>query len=249
MQAAAAEEYLMGDFSSLSQERLLSMKRAGEEINECYRVLNKAGLNIVGEILRGSGTFYEMNHYPEGDVYDRETHSQYYYHAHRGDHPEHGHFHTFQRAAGMPAAVKPVLNLGKEPWPAGEDALSHLIAISMDSYGYPVSLFATNRWVTGETWYASRDVVSMLDHFAIDHASPSWPVNRWLGAMVQLFYPQIEILLHQRDDVVDTWSNSRPDIDVFEDRDLEVTGDWPISMNDQIERVNAALDALELRKK
>ncbi len=46
------------------------------------RVVAKTGGNIVGEALRGQGTFYEWNHYPKGDVYDSETHPQYYYHAH-----------------------------------------------------------------------------------------------------------------------------------------------------------------------
>jgi hypothetical protein len=76
--------------------------RAGEEALECRRVLAKAGLNLVGEVLRGQGTFYQFNHYPEGDVYDRDSHAQYYYHAHRGVEGEHGHFHTFLRA-GWPA--------------------------------------------------------------------------------------------------------------------------------------------------
>ena len=88
---------------ALPREGLERMRAAGEEIRKCYRVLDKAGLNIVGEILRGQGTFYENEHYPADDVFDGETHSQYYYHAHRGPMAEHGHFHTFLRAAGMPA--------------------------------------------------------------------------------------------------------------------------------------------------
>ena len=121
------------------------MLEAGQEIRECYRVLKNAGLNIVGEVLKGQGTFYELNHYPEGDVYDSSTHSQYYYHTHRGMAGEHGHFHTFLRARGMPRGVAPVPYDGEEQWPSGDDALSHLIAISMDRYGFPIGLFAVNR--------------------------------------------------------------------------------------------------------
>src|SRR5210317_191916 len=91
-----------------STEDLEAMLAAAFEIKECCRVLGKVQANLVGEILKDQGTFYEMQHYPKGDVYDAETHSQYYYHAHRPDSGEHGHFHTFLRAKGMPPGVLPV---------------------------------------------------------------------------------------------------------------------------------------------
>ena len=227
------------DFSSLPKDRLESMAAAGAEIRECYRVLEKGGLNVVGEVLKDQGTFYEWNHYPDGDVYDNESHSQYYYHNHRED--EHGHFHVFQRKRGMPKGTKPVPYNGKEKWPKGNDALSHLIAISMDQYGYPIGLFTTNRWVTGECWYTGDDVVAMLDRFVIDHAFPSWPVNRWISAMVALFQPQIVELVKARDTAVASWRLTHSGVDVFEDRDLEVTSDQNISVDDQIAAVNKAL--------
>lgn len=226
------------DLTGLARERLVSMLAAGDEALECERVLKKAGLNLVGEVLRGQGEFYEYNHYPEKDVYDRETHSQYYYHAHRGIPGEHGHFHTFLRHAGMPIGVTPVLH---PEAPSGEDAIAHLIAISMDVYGWPIGLFAANRWVTGDTWYAAEDVIQMLDRFVIDHADPSWPVNRWISAMFRLFRPQIEELLHERDRVIADWAKRHPGVDVLEDRHLEVTGYRLISIEGQLHHVRAAL--------
>ena len=154
------------------------MLAAGEEVTECLRVLAKADLNIVGECLKNQGTFYEFDHYPEGDVYDEETHAQYYYHAHRGVAGEHGHFHTFVRAKGMPDKLIPVAYDGDVEWPQGDDVLSHLVAVSMDRYGLPLGLFTTNRWVTGENWFTAQDTIRLLDAFIIDHAHPSWPVNR-----------------------------------------------------------------------
>ena len=226
---------------TLPHERLEAMLAAGDEILECYRVLGKAGLNIVGEVLKGQGTFYEYDHYPKGDVYDEENASQYYYHAHREEQNEHGHFHTFLRAGGIPDAVKPVPYDGDEPWPTGDEALSHLICISMDPRGFPIGLFATNRWVTAEAWYRATDVIDMVDHFRIDHAYPSWPTNRWITAMMTLFKPQIAALLEHRDVVVAAWVRDHPDVDVFEDRDLEVTGWLDISVDDQLRQVRAAL--------
>ena len=71
-------EQSMIDVGKLPRKRLQEMAAAGERILECYRVLRKSEANVVGEVLRGQGEFYEWDHYPEGDVYDFETHSQYY---------------------------------------------------------------------------------------------------------------------------------------------------------------------------
>lgn len=226
---------------ALERERLEAMLAAGDDILECYRVLGKVGLNIVGELLKGQGTFYEYDHYPKGDIFDEEFASQYYYHAHRQDQGEHGHFHTFLRAGAIPENVQPVPYDGDEPWPTGDEALSHLVSISMGPQGFPLGLFATNRWVTAEAWYRAADVIDMLDRFRIDHANPSWPTNRWITAMVCLFKPQIAALLEQRDAVVDAWARDHPGVDVYEDRELEITGWLAISVDDQLAAIRAAL--------
>jgi hypothetical protein len=216
----------------LPRAQLEAMRAAGREILECRRVLQKGGLNLVGEVLRGQGKFYEHNHYPENDVYDAESHAQYYYHAHRGLAGEHGHFHTFLRRRGMPAQAAPLDVPHAEPWPSGDEALAHLIAVSMDVYGEPIGLFAPNRWVAGDTWYPAGDVIAMLERFRIDHAWPSWPLNRWLGAMFVLFRPHIEALLAERDRVVAAWRPSLAGEDVLERRDLEILAQLPVSVEE-----------------
>jgi len=222
------------DLSCIDAPTRRSMIVAGREVLECKRVLKKGGLNIVGEVLRGEGEFVEMAHFPRDDVFDADTASQYYYHAHRGA-VEHGHFHTFIRAGGIASDVRPLAwPLATEPWPQGDKAISHLIAISMDAWGDPIGLFATNRWVTDETWYCADDVIALLDRFAIDHAWPSWPTNRWLGAMLRLYRPWIEALLRHRDTVMLEWMRTHPGTDVFEDRSLEITGHLPIDVDRQM---------------
>ena len=233
------------DFDALPASRLEDMVTAGGEVLECCRVLARSGGNLVGELLRGVETFYEWNHYPEGDVYDHETHSQFYYHAHpqgeRGN--EHGHFHTFLRPLGMPPGVKPALVPDYEAPEDENDALSHLIAISMDEFGVPIRLFTVNRWVTGEVWYVAADVRAMLDRFVIDHAQPSWPVNRWVSAMIRLYRPQIGALLDARDEAVEAWREAHPDRNVFEDRDFDLTSMTTIDVDQQIATTRAALAA------
>jgi hypothetical protein len=231
------------DFSGLAPGRLRKMSEAGQEVLNVFRVLAKTGDNVVGELLRGQGTFYEWDHYPPGDIYDSETHSQYYYHAHAADNRfegEHGHFHTFLRPKGMPKGIKPAPIEGA-PMPKDfNDRLSHLIAISMSPAGFPFRLFTVNRWVTAEVWYRAEDVIRMLDLFEIDHTRPSWPVNRWLGAMIRLYRPQIESLIIARDRKVAEWQRRYPEADVYEDRNLEITSFIDIDIDAQVQAVEAA---------
>ena len=228
--------------AELPDDRLEAMRDAAAEINNCFRVLKKVSSNVVGEVLRHQGTFYEWNHYPKGDVTDWETQSQYYYHAHpKTDRPgEHGHFHTFVRYAGMPKDVKPAPLT--TPQKENKNRIgSHLIAISMDKKGYPIRLFTVNRWVTDETWYDAADVAKMIDRFEIDHTFPSWATNRWLSAMVRLFKPQIEVLLERRDARIKEWAARDPDKDVFEDRKLEITSQIDVSIDEQEAAINRVL--------
>jgi hypothetical protein len=231
------------EFSTLAQPDLEAMRDAGARVRECYRVLARTDDNVVGELLKGQGTFYEWNHYPDGDVYDRHSHSQYYYHAHAaGERPgEHGHFHAFLRPQGMPTGIAPAIVPDYEPPEDPDDALSHLVAISMDPKGFPIKLFTTNRWVTGEVWYGGEDVCRLLPYFSVDHAQPSWPVNIWITNMLILFRPQIRELVRARDAAVAGWLRRRPSGNVFEDRALEVTAETAIDVDRQIGAIENAL--------
>jgi Domain of unknown function (DUF6969) len=231
------------DQPTLSTAELTEMLEAGGRVRECYWALAKTDDNIVGELLKGSGTFYEWNHYPDGDVYDHDSHSQFYYHAHPADERpgEHGHFHTFLRPKGMPDGVTPADVPDFEPPEDPDDALSHLIAISMDAKGFPIKLFTTNRWVTGEVWYAADDVCRFLPHFSIEHAQPSWPVNIWITSMLVLFRPQIRRLIRARDAAIVKWIRGHRSSNVFEDRGLEVTAELAIDVDRQITTVKRAL--------
>jgi hypothetical protein len=225
------------DLAVLSKRRLRSMLAAGVEILECRRVLAKGGLNLVGEVLRGQEPFVEYEHYPENDVYDPDTRSQYYYHAHRGIAGEHGHFHTFARSIGPDPETK--------NGSAEEGTPVPLIAISMDSYGWPIGLFATNRWVTGGRWQSAKATISMLSGFRIDHAYPAWPLNRWISAMFILFRPHMQLLLVHRDAVVTQWARARPGTEVLEDRKLEITGQLAVSVEQTVSDLKALLNVEE----
>lgn len=232
---------LAAALAELGKEELERMQEAGVLIGENLRLLKKSGQNMVGQCLAHQGTFYEDEHYPKGDVYDAESHAQYYYHAHRPESGEHGHFHTFLRAAGMPRMVKPVAYAGKAKRPSGKDALSHIVAVSMNRPGMPIGMFTTNRWVTDETFYPAADVIKMLDRFTIEQSYPCLATNRALTAIMHLFKPQVTALLEQRDKTIRAWEETYPDRDVYEDRELEITSIIDINIDQQVAAVRKAL--------
>ncbi|QEA40631.1 hypothetical protein FGL86_17135 [Pistricoccus aurantiacus] len=214
-----------------SKAALADMVKAAREALNCQRVLHKAGLNLVGEILKGQGDFVELDHYPRDDVYDADSGSQYYYHAHREG--EHGHFHLFGRPAeaNRPGQVK---------------AATHLVAVSMDAWGKPIALFTTNRWVTAEHWRPAPETLALAERFEIDHAWPSWPVNRWLGAMLRCYRPYLEVLLAHRDQEIQRLK--REDSNIFEDRRIEVIGQLPVALPAWARSLEQALSRMDRAK-
>jgi hypothetical protein len=238
---------------TIDRATLQELLETAEEALEIEVLLAKTGDNLVGELLKNAGTFYEWNHYPDGDVYDPESGSQFFYHAHPADERmgEHGHFHTFLRPVGMPDGVEPAPVPDLELPEDENDALCHLVGISMNAYGKAVCLFTVNRWVTGEVWYGAEDAIAMLDRFEIGHTQPSWPVNRWITAILRLYRAEIAQLLRERDAAITAWSDRPLAIDedtgepvssVYENRELEITSFMNISVADRWEALRAALD-------
>lgn len=232
----------------LSRAEIEQMTAAAAVIRSCRQELAARGTDLVAETTTGAAAISEWQHYPDEEVYDPKSHAQFFFHAHAANgRParEHGHFHTFLRADGMPVGVTPLLlpeiavadvpSLPPQAPPLKRgmrDEVSHLIAIAVDVRGEPIRLFTTNRWVTGETWYRADDVVGMLDRFTVAETEPSEVLNRWISAMVRLFRPQIAALLRARDDTVMGWRRRRR-THVFEDPRLEVTSSLDIELDAQ----------------
>lgn len=223
--------------TAISHEDLLSMREAAGEVLTCQHVLAKTGHNVITEISGGQpGSLEDWAHYPAGDVYDAEHHAQFYFHSHpeaeRGG-GEFGHFHLFLRREGIRPSSIPLAPEG--------DGLCHLVAVSVDRVGRPLKLFTTNRWVTNETWFKATDVIGMLDSFNVGHAQPSWPVNRWLTAMVRLYRPEIGWLLTGRDKVLASLRRGRTIEDVFEDRSVEIMSSLAVDIVERVDDLDTAL--------
>jgi hypothetical protein len=232
----------------VSRAEIEPMVSAAAIIADCRRKLAARNRDILSEVMAREPTVSEWRHYPDGDVYDPKSHAQYFYHVHPvNGRPvrEHGHFHTFLRAEGMPAGTAPLIlpEIAVADVPAlppqapplkrgFREEVSHLVAIAVDCRGEPIRMFTTNRWVTGETWYRADDVIRMLDRFAITEGETSETLNRWVCAMLQLFRPQIAALLRMRDETVMAWRRRRR-TQVFEDPALEITSSLDIGCDAQ----------------
>ena len=235
---------------------------AAAALRECRAALAARGSTVIGEANGGlPDDIVDWRHYPEGEVYDPKTHAQYFYHRHpaparRPPGPaEHGHFHLFLRGEGIPPGMAPLLlpelavadprAAQRQSAPlkqGGRDEVCHLVAIAVDAAGEPIRLMATNRWVTGETWYRADDVIRMLSRFRLAPDGSLALLNRWLGALLALFQPEIAALLRQRDKAVleRRW---RWRTNVFEDPRLEVIAGVEIDLETRLAAIDAAAAA------
>ena len=85
-------------------------REAAATLRECRRVLTAHGSTILHEVTEGAGDIAAWQRYPAGEVYDPDNHVQYFYHCHSppvgsATGSEHGHFHLFLRAEGIPAEI------------------------------------------------------------------------------------------------------------------------------------------------
>jgi len=165
--------------NELPRESLQAMLDAGREVLEWRRILAKTGDNVVGCVLKHEGPFYVLDHYPKGDVYDPESHGQWYYHAHdKSERPgEHGHFHTFMRGGGMPEGVAGV---------AGEERLLDHLTLTAEP-GEEVRFSIRLRFSDPDA-FAGHLRVTLPDDSSRD--VPMAPSGREPGQFVATFVPQ-----------------------------------------------------------
>ncbi|MBI5163892.1 MAG: hypothetical protein HY985_08310 [Magnetospirillum sp.] len=185
-------------------------------------------------LLGGPGPLQAVRHYPEGDVYDFSSHSQFYFHTHRLD--EFGHFHLFLRPKGMPPGLVAAV-------PTGEaDAPCHLGAVAVGAGGDATALFTTNRWVTGEAWYPAAAVAAMQPCFRVGGqdgvAGPRGLVGRWLTALVTLFADDFAALVEERDAAVAAFAASHHGV-ALDDPRLEVTSHRSVDVAARLSELTA----------
>jgi hypothetical protein len=190
-------------------------QRAAREALFCEHVLAKSSSNVLLETLRESKSIAAWEHFPPGDVFDAETGAQWYYHCHPPEEGrvEHGHFHCFVRPDGAGGPVH------------------HLIAVGVDPYGKLLRLFTVNQWVVGDAWLDAEGTVALLPRFNVHLARPSYLVNRWLTAIIELYSDEIASLINARDRTIE--AHTPPEGTApREDRALEVTSELAVDLNE-----------------
>jgi hypothetical protein len=187
--------------------------QAAREALFCEVILAKSGDNVLLETLRGAPSVEAWTHYPPGDVYDRDSGAQWYYHCHSPatDAREHGHFHCFLRPSGDRGPVH------------------HLVAVGVDPYGKLIRLFTVNHWVVGDDWLDADSTTPLLERFDAELARPSYLVNRWLTAILRLYRDDIATLIRARDAALAAHT-APPGTEVREDRELEVTSELAVDL-------------------
>lgn len=163
----------------------MTLLAAASEALYWEHVLTKTGDSIMSAILGDVRQVEAWQHYPDPDAYDPDSGSQFYYHSHGSDLPEHGHFHCFLRPDGL------------------DGPLYHLIALAVDPAGRPARLFTVNGWVTGADWLDAAGTIALLPRFDLQINRPAWPACRWLTALLTLYRPEITALLVKRDQGLD----------------------------------------------
>ncbi len=163
----------------------------------------------------------EARHFPEDDVVDPATGSQYFLHRHATGHsPASVHIHFFQR--WRPAELRL-----QEP----ETITTHLAALELNSLGQPHAWFVVNQWVVGDYWRPADDTVRLFSDWRItapgEGRGKDIPelCHQWLSAYLKLSLASIIYpLLRGRDEILDKLIDASPEVNVLEDRAYEVLG-------------------------
>lgn len=221
------------------ESRADAQSEAATEILACYATLANQENHLLSSLLHGMPV--QWAHYPEDDVIDRQNGYQYFYHSHspedREDSSKHGHFHLFARADHDQheidsSAEQRFIDSIRGCKPATAKTI-HLLGISLDAKGVPTRLFTVNRWVTGDHLLSAAVTLLLLARFKVDVKEYD-PVNQWLTAMVQLFWPQIEELLLERDAKLIQLADLTRHANLLDDKTIEVLSSISIDLNEQV---------------
>lgn len=212
---------------------------AANDILDCYSVLAAQGRHLLSPLLHGAPV--QWVHYPDNDVIDHIHGYQYFYHSHapedRPEASEHGHFHLFARIDdGQHSIDLTTERRFSESLRSGSSITTktiHLLCITLDAKGVPTTLFTVNRWVTGDHFFSAATTLQLLDRFHVDIAEYNL-INRWLAAMVRLFWSQIEELLLKRDHNLAQLAEAHCHGSILDDESIEVLASTSIDLNAQI---------------
>jgi len=174
--------------------------KATLELLKLLEELQRQGMTVIDLVTRQQA-FEPWRLYPEEHgIFDRHTRCQFYYHSHGSDH-EAGHFHTVRLFA---------------------DRTVHLVAISIGADGWPQALFTLNLWAIGDANASAADLRRYVARFHLRERVGHSRLVRFVNLVFQAFGPEIERLQDEKVAALARHRAAHPDLDVFEDRSLEI---------------------------
>jgi hypothetical protein len=209
-----------------------------ETFLELDSALRASSINLIDALTdmppaqRSEIPIDEARHFPEDDVFDPATGSQYFLHRHAAGHaPASVHIHFFQRW------TPPELQLQ-----GSKTITTHLAALELNALGQPQAWFVVNQWVVGDYWQPADDTIRLFRDWKIttpdEGRGKDIPklCHQWLSAylklnLVSIIYP----LLRERDKVLDKLIDAYPGENVLEDRTHEVLGYQLVEFNSQLD--------------
>jgi hypothetical protein len=232
------------DFKALPRKDLLAMQRAADDMIAVLESAAEQEKHVLIDVLNSTApdAFTQWQHYPPGDVRDRDKGAVWFYHAHADEGSgrpwdEHGHFHMFVYSEHVREGIQPIALPPEPDFELG--GLCHLVAISFDQAGTPMQVFTVNRWVAQEWQYPAEEVIRLLDKFDLDNEEYAL-TTKGLMAALRLFRPQIEWSLRERDRTITLMREKNPE-GFSEDRDMEVLSSFPFDLGAQIDAIEEAL--------
>ena len=217
-----------------SKAHRLSATAAGTRLLETYAVLASRGEHLLQRLLGGSAPT-QWRHYPQDDAIDAQRGYQWFYHSHSPeDRPgavEHGHFHLFARRPlwwrrMQSSAEKAFTSLTGNP--SQRVNTRHLISISLDAKGLPISLFTVNSWVTGDLMLSASGTERLLMDMRLETGHTE--IDTLLECVIALCEPDIHQLLLTRDISL----ASRAANSVLEDRGMEILSETAVDLDQKL---------------
>lgn len=186
---------------------------AKERIVSIIKSLKEEGSNLVLKVMNGKKYVFDPYvRYPyEGGIVDKNNGCRIFFHAHRPN--EYGHFHTFVEDE------------------KGE--LVHLVLISMNKNGEPISLATVNTWVTGDKYVKPELLKYYLLNFKMAHNSfKEKRVVEFVEKIFEAYEKEILRLFDEREKWIKDYA-LKYYREPFEDRDYEVLSSIKIELTDK----------------
>jgi len=176
--------------------------------------LDRKGTSVMA-LARGGQPQEPWTLYPdEYGIFDRERHSQFYYHAHADADHEAGHFHTVRFF---------------------RDHTVHLVAISMAPTGWPQALFTLNLWSIGDRHAPAEDLIRYTRQFGIESRKGDARLVRFVNLIFRAFRPEIEALQEAKGQAIERYRAAHGGRDPFEDRSVEILSRMEIDVRGHLE--------------